>query len=284
MNIDFYIHKGNSHSICQDYALVGDTWGVLADGCSSSPYTEFGAQLLCQTFKGYKESDIDFYFRDVDIGNYVWQKAYHFTKFLDISPFCLDATLVWLEGNEKNDGIWTHIIGDGIVFVHSLHSNRWMIKYIKHPLEAPKYLNYQLSKERQQLYRDKYGLDMERHLYSIYPNPTGDYEVRYQCQNNIEEYDTVQFYNHGFSPCTDFFSFRDYDFVGIASDGLTSFLTKDHTSISLPEVFEPFLFPLKKSTGKFVERRGNRFFNETIQQLEWSHYDDISLIIANQGK
>lgn len=269
MSIDFYIHKGNSHPICQDYALVGEDWGVLSDGCSSSPHTEFGAQLLCHAFKGCQEEKIELP-RNVSIGVQAWCKAFDALKILHSEKTCLDATLLWLKTNP--DGIWTNIVGDGMSFARNRHSHAWIIYYFHHPREAPKYLNYLLSPEREAQYYETYGNEYIKDTLII-PS-LNSMDIPYKRKTT--------FVNYGFQPFSFFFDKENYDLVGIASDGLTSFLTHHQTTVPLEEVFIQFLSPLKNTNGKFLERRGNKFFNVTTQQLDWSHYDDISLVIATQ--
>lgn len=58
MHADAYYSIGRSHTVCQDVARSGVARGtlgvdvpyvVVCDGCSGSPQTEFGAQILAQT-------------------------------------------------------------------------------------------------------------------------------------------------------------------------------------------------------------------------------------------
>ena len=50
---DSYFEIGNTHMVCQDYALNGSSpdnrlhYSIVSDGCSSSKHSEIGAQILC---------------------------------------------------------------------------------------------------------------------------------------------------------------------------------------------------------------------------------------------
>lgn len=55
-NCDSYYEIGSSHRVCQDYAMHGDSCGVLSDGCSSAPDTDIGARLICRNaMMGYEQ-------------------------------------------------------------------------------------------------------------------------------------------------------------------------------------------------------------------------------------
>ena len=55
MNADHYYTIGNSHSVCQDYAISGlvenGAYAILSDGCSSSPDVDVGARMLSLSAK-----------------------------------------------------------------------------------------------------------------------------------------------------------------------------------------------------------------------------------------
>lgn len=102
--------KGSSHHICQDYAIHGDNHAIGSDGCSSSPHTDVGSRILCNTLsEKLKECGAN-----TEVLRYAAYDAALCADKLGLPNECLDATLFGfhiLEGQ-----VISFISGDGYIY------------------------------------------------------------------------------------------------------------------------------------------------------------------------
>jgi len=99
LHTDWFITTGSTHDICQDYVLTGKygdyAYGIVADGCSSSPRSEIGAKLLCLSAEALireQQPRTLFSLSPVEFGNLVITRARLIRSAIG-APCSLDATL-----------------------------------------------------------------------------------------------------------------------------------------------------------------------------------------------
>ena len=96
MNSDSYFEIGNTHQICQDYALSGNYkdmyYSVVSDGCSSAEHSEIGAQILCHVARYNLQLHYDLFVEGVKqttmmslLGNSILRRADELRKLYPIS-------------------------------------------------------------------------------------------------------------------------------------------------------------------------------------------------------
>jgi len=187
MSIDSHFEIGSSHSICEDYAnhavaeSEGHHWciGVLSDGCSGSPYTDFGSRIMAHNVLMY-------------LGDYLsrqhesacWDKDQHFIPPLLISgpvrsslaacrtiglpDSSLDATLWVMIGcvpkEVDEDGrrwqFTAFVWGDGSLVAR--RENSFDLSLAQYPSSdkkhgAPYYVNYELDEDRKKNYPKQFA-------------------------------------------------------------------------------------------------------------------------------
>ena len=107
MHSDSAFYIGTTHDKCEDYALHQENLILVSDGCSSSPNTDVGARLVCESAKKYN--------------------AYKFKKgllmplcskiadMIGLPPECLDVTL--LSSYIEEETVFIEAVGDGNIIV-----------------------------------------------------------------------------------------------------------------------------------------------------------------------
>lgn len=260
MNTDSTFMIGNSHSICEDYAIHNDDSIVLCDGCSSSKNTDVGARLLALTALSYlKKYDGE---NTSLLVESIVQKIKDIklnSIFYNLDSTMFDATL--LMAKIFDDKIKVVLIGDGNIIVKSFPDNIYIHTY-SFSNNMPNYLSYQLNDERRRLFTaTKPILFCETHL--IQPNgiirKTGIFS------QHVSSYKVAEF------------PIEDCEWVLIVSDGLQSFQNlSGKMSVNHTHVLKQ-LTKFKTFTGDFVKRRLNRFKKECAKTFNWSHYDDLSV-------
>ena len=257
---DAFFAKGGQHAVCQDYALSGAlphgrSYAVLADGCSGSPHTEFGASLLCHAIRPYLAA------YGSQAGTYAIEAARSTVRGLRIPPKCLDATLLWATHNPETGFATACITGDGVVL-----AQRWTgeleTHHFSHPGEAPYYLSYLLDAERERRYRKEHG-----------------HAVQYRYWDGTTHKETWKPAQPA-SPFLLHLEHSTYRLLVLCSDGISTFTRPTETgqreAVPLTDVAHALLGDLRLTKGAFLQRRA-RAFARFCTHNEWTHYDDISL-------
>jgi hypothetical protein len=155
MNAGIYLGQGSTHAMCQDYAAVrvdeGWTAVALADGCSSSRDTDFGARLLVRSalrYAGLIGDECAEAFAAL-----VVEHAARLAGTLKLVPEALDATLIVVKAD--GDRFRADIFGDGAVAVGYV-DGRIELTSVEYPSNAPEYLSYRLDRARLAAYRQTY--------------------------------------------------------------------------------------------------------------------------------
>jgi len=267
MNADHYTEIGSTHLVCQDYALsgiskAGVAYAIVSDGCSSSQYSEVGAQVLCHVAKQF----IEILFKSCDVvtsamfGNLIINNASKIISWIGLPKSALDATL--LIAVMRNEVTEVYAYGDGYVYLsfnkQEYHSRSFNLSYTD---EAPFYLSYLLQKDRYTQYIN----DFKNNEYVM--------DVRYHHDEVIDSNRENRNPTHRFRTTA-----NHVDLVILSSDGINSYF-KDTEKIDVSKDFSGH----KRTTGDFV--KSNMLFHKRRMQKESiQHHDDISVAVIDCRK
>ena len=251
MNADATINIGSTHSLCQDYVIARAGYVILSDGCSSSPDTDIGARLLVKALdqRLRHPGDIEELHKDAA------RTALSWANMMGLPPESVDATLLSI--HVTRDDLLIACSGDGVIVLES-KAGVVDVYAISSPSGYPFYPSYVHQPDRlaELVHND-------RHRKAIH-------DLR---STNVTTSDSLTI--------TFKLNVADYKYAAVASDGMTSFYSKDVGPLSVPDVLKEF-WPFKNSRGAFVERRMKRFRKDT-QPKGWQHADDLAIGVIHLG-
>ncbi len=260
-------HIGKKHQVCQDYTLHGSRgnapYVILSDGCSGSPHTDIGARIISNLVRKQLKQDGHIY--DYDDHLNIILDAYIHTSKLDISPACLDATLLILAVDAEYKECKVVCYGDGVIVKIRKDGTIEVIE-IQYTSGAPFYLNYHADDIRKKLYLEKFG--NERIITKYILAPDGQKII-----NKVNTYDDYSY--------REIFSIKDYVAAAVMSDGMMDF-SSPQCHIDCWQVLNNLL-PFKNYAGLFVERRLNRFLKE-FNAAGCVNNDDVSMASVYFGE
>jgi hypothetical protein len=272
--------KGHSHSVCQDYARGGSLrycgedvfYGIISDGCSSSPDTDIGARSLVLEAERLLNNDG----RLLNLECVVNNCYEHITTYPNLSNLCLDATLFAMYTLPHD--IRVHMSGDGIFVARHRGTQKFDVIRVRFPNGAPWYLSYSLDKNRfGALMNERLCVQKEYFFLDIKTRTT---EHRETFCTTITPQNS-----RGFFVDDMIYRLKDlYDLYLIMSDGVESFVHKK-TRVSIP--FEVVLYELlsfKNFNGtEWLTRRVKRAIAE-FEKQDLIHDDDISIAAIYLGE
>lgn len=267
MSADYYFRMGSTHSICQDYALAGESngimWAALSDGCSGvpkpeqpgSPYTDFGSRFLVTSAIRNMGEIAD--------GNIPFTKiitdADAIRRQASLPSDSLDATLLVV--TEKNGIINIVHTGDGLI---AYRKRTGEVYYSKRTFAGgmPAYLNYQIKTIATNEY--------------LKQSPTWNSIVG-EKQDNIYNEIVIEFANESVTSSYSQMQFdkSEIDLVLLFSDGIDSFVDCNNNPIPTGQILNNIL-DLPKMVGQFVTRSCNFFLQKHCKTVGWKHIDDFS--------
>lgn len=265
MNADSTFIIGATHSVCQDYAVAGETYAILSDGCSSSPDTDIGARLLVKAVEHILRTDGDR--EPASLHENAAALALTWSRSLHLTPQVVDATLLTAHINE--DRLIVMCSGDGVV-VAELNDGSIDVFTISYPSGYPFYPAYLQQPERLDALRSTGLTKVIKHFNSIADEPKE--------------------YTWGDDSPTQTFTFKTsaYKYVALVSDGIHSFLStqqwitgKRIEPVAMTEVLRELL-AFKSLHGAFVARRVKKFMKD-CHRKGWQHSDDLSLAVIHSG-
>lgn len=281
LHVDSYYCKGATHKECQDYAShnnEGKPLAVLSDGCSSAPLVDIGSRLLTRSammnFKNWSSNDTDIFLKQT------YMSAYFAASTIHLNIDCLCATLLLLTQDEN----YFHAILSGDGFILAKKSDCLEVYEYKFAKGAPYYLRYGTNDWQSP---DDWKLTSKR--YNDYWSKFGPtvIEKTYTISNNVKIKEVAMDYNESPTFFERHFSFDEYQWVGISTDGLSSFtqLINHGTSLEQKEITIPEIVPqfadFKNLQGEFVQRRCSKAFKE-LTAKKWHNNDDFSLAVMTQ--
>lgn len=292
MNSDSFFQQGVTHEVCEDYAVHGDGYVILSDGCSNGGGpridTDWGARLLCKAAEQHIEKDPH------DFIAFVCSTAQtQLNIFPNLSLECLTATLLTLQDNGRS-----MVFGDGIVGGR-LKDGSWKISIVEfepgglRDEAAPYYLKYRMVEQEQQEWRKQFG------GVCVVKTFTGNLMAE-ECPENWTHSSREDFWkeqgswsehalNWQFS--NPFYQFDlptdRYDFMFIISDGPQSFYEmrktetkKYNEKVHVMDVLR-VLLDIRNFRPGFARLQRNWIFKQdradTFVRRNWFNGDDVSL-------
>lgn len=270
MNADWYMERGTTHDVCEDYAVagqLGDTaLAVVSDGCSSSSDVDFGARILAYAARDTlvpvlvesRPWDVNW------LSSEIQRKANAVLSCYDLLPSnALDATLLTAVVQPSGAGslVTACMWGDGLVLVRL--GKQIIATMVHYGKNAPHYLVYAMRPERNVEYLkqqsankqvtevvfDLEGTELRRR---ITEEPPGDPSVPLVLKYNAATGDAVV----------------------LITDGITQFFTGENSPIAWETLITEFI-NYKQTSGVFLKRRMN-FFQRMNHTEGRTHLDDIS--------
>lgn len=266
MVCDSYFEKGDAHFVCQDYALHGSfddlVYTIVADGCSSVPFSEIGAQILCHVAKYF----LEFYYR-TDIldpcnnqskllGRSIEKKADEIRKLYNLSRDSLEATLIIVLGIK--DRVQVYAWGDGVI-ITKYKGGSYRVREICSPENAPFYLVSDPYAYRKYM--------MERSV-----PPIINHKIYTKNKSESEQYSIDAPFCEIIGPEKE--AFWRLESITACSDGIASYKDENKNNVNILNVV-PELVHLKTISGEFLKRRLS-FFRRHNEKRLWTHYDDVS--------
>lgn len=277
MSTDSAYIMGQSHETCQDYARSGHValgagqYALVCDGCSSSADSDIGARMLALEASKLAHRAVPSKplstAAAVDLGLRAAIPASTRVRDLGLPAESLDATLLMICSDEKQ--VRFVGFGDGLLLLVQANGR---IRYtsISYASGYPYYLTYALEPQRELQFMDK-GKDCQTLLGDIW-SATSDTDATYNmCTKpatdpHVYTIETANGYDGSFV------------LAAALSDGMDSFTRETDNGVEavpLSEVLQ-LLCQFKTYTGRFVQRRLNRFLRDA-KKLGWHHADDLSM-------
>lgn len=266
---DAYFALGKSHTVCQDYAATGKVDGTVlaavADGCSSSPDTDFGARFLVKTRLTGLWPPAPANLR------YFVQMADTAARSLALSNHCLDATL--LHAEVTGDDLTVVAYGDGVIDLEFKNGDRNTFS-IEFEGEAPAYLSYWLREDDLDLYLRKLGqrkVTVKSQLSDrmVWEN-TGEVKVTRDAYGFVQN-----------------FPWNTIKRVTLCTDGVRSFrkVTAQGATEDVPlDSVLAEVTGIKSQAGQFMVRRMRRFLYDYCPKNGWYHDDDVGVATILNGE
>lgn len=301
MRTDSFFEQGVTHEVCEDYALHGDEYVIVSDGCSNGGgpriHSDWGSRLLCKAAEQHlhrTDSPNDF-------AAFVCSTAAaQISSFPNLDANCLTATLMTLLGDGK-----VLVAGDGVCG-GKLKDGSWQISIIEFPpggetnQPAPYYLLYRMIKFGQQEWAKKFGgiCTVKTFIGDLMADECPDdwtFESRdafWQEQGEWREHSFEWQFGNPFY-ITDLPT-DQYDFTFIASDGPQSFYEMRRTATQKynerVHVMDALrvLLDLRNFCPGFARLQRNWVFKQdradTFVRRNWHNGDDVSLGVIYHGE
>lgn len=256
MKSDAFFVKGQSHDICQDYAIARGNVIAISDGCSiindgkchKHPNSDIASRVVCTLMTEYNRKRVE-------------KLARFLSNILRIS---LDATSISVQEYPSNSRmLLIEIIGDGVVFI-DFKNGKKEIHVTSYEPNTPVYVSYLLSQNR----RDSFNKNLPLTIDDIY-YINADWTIE-----KIDHADSNQFPSLKKLEKTFFGIMEEITSISIFSDGVTDI----HTPNGKMPVTEAVkaLTSFKRTNGEFVLARMK------VQLREWASQgiypnDDLSM-------
>jgi hypothetical protein len=284
MSTDHFFRIGSSHKVCEDYARSSDFFNgaraVVADGCSSSPDTDFGARILSFESMIPAHRTAALFSADNIVGFMDAAESYTPSS---VSHRCLDATLLiadffgdTIRVTAWGDGFFAVRRTDGVIEVRRIT----FLGEDEQPSGYPLYPSYfgrnPKSRARLEAVRERSPMRQIELWLGDPLNPGKSSDLLVQCT-----WEDPSYVWEG-SPA-------DYDLVAVMSDGADSFYRTAQSTASLrPEPVAALevitrMLSFKGLRGAFVQRRAGRVLRD-LEREHILHSDDFSIAAIHVAK
>lgn len=256
MNTDSFFRKGFSHQICEDYALNENEnlfSFIVADGCSSSDYTDIGSRLLSWAAKEVLNSigEEIVNLSPSRIGKLIIDKAFISVKNLNIPTSALDSTLIVGFFNKQDNKVHVLMYGDGAIFFKLKNNEAVQHEIIEYSENYPFYLSYLL-----------------------YANGKDSFDKKNQTKIIKSNSSTIE--NDNLYVSKYIFEVKDLEWIIIGTDGVDNvFNTCDFSKIENDKLHNE-ITSFKNFKGEFIKRRMKRAF-KTLNKENFDNNDDFSI-------
>lgn len=296
MLTDMFTHQGVTHEICEDYAIKGDDFVILSDGCSNGGGpridSDWGSRFLCAAAEEHiellKDNKDGSFFSAVGATVAAQQRS-----FPRLRPSSLSATLMCLAAQPLGN-IKAIVMGDGVIGGRLRESKEWHIVALNYVSGAPFYLKYIIFDEDRR-YMEKrgramkisvstgtFGIDKADHVFGT----NGELETQMKEETHDHELSVDQ-------PWESYVYNEDYDLVFVATDGVESFYrnvvtntSKHNEPIKMIEVVRK-IFSILEFGPCFMQAQHYWNFKRnmpgTFLNLGWQNSDDISMGAIYRG-
>jgi len=282
---DSYFEQGITHEVCEDYAVHGENYAIISDGCSNGGGpridSDWGARLLCKS----AEEQVAQFDPNILIPLIGSRAKMLMSSLPKLGPECLTATLMMMRVLDGNFHAFT--IGDGVVG-GKRKDGRWKIHVIKFP-QGPFYLKYNIFGEEKSFFNafgDKYTI--ETYFGKLM---TPEMEPSEDRTESWDQYMSCSEKEHTLDPAAPFnifeFPVEDYEFAFVSSDGMESFY---HPSITSTGKHNDNIFVLDalrvvmdfvSIRPGFARLQRHWAFKQdktgTLQRRNWKNSDDVSI-------
>ena len=287
-DVDSFIFPGFSHNICQDYILKqNDPFPaiVLCDGCSTSPYTEVGSQILCHTFMNWLNKCPKLIQLDDPLFMYnVFKDSSEIINRLGLTQESLNCTLLYIIYYDGH--IYYDVYGDGLIFVVSNGESKLI--EINFSSNMPFYYAYTLNKRNSDHYF-KQNEGEKKRIREIHFKDARFKEKKSEngtdipfCEENYENtvhipkfFELIELDSEDNS--------KGIEFIGISSDGLSSFINRSTRELVGLNTIIPQVFSFKSLAGEFLNRRMKRMVSDLSKESIFPS-DDLSCGLLNFKK
>ena len=298
--------QGTTHEVCEDYAIHGPDYTILADGCSNGGGpridTDWGSRILCKAAEDSLGALHDDPKSFMTIVGTIAKTQIH--NFANLPTTCLTATLSVLQKQE--DKIKGFLVGDGI-FGGKRKDGRWKIYVVdflkggKTGKSAPFYLKYKFCNEVE-TYVEQFGGAYEVTTYFgdlmspkvEFPESPVSQKQReekwgYMMSVSSQKYELEKGYS------TFQFPIDEYEFVFHCSDGPQAFIRYEMTDTSkvkenvhVLDVIRVLMDIRGGAAAGFLRRQRHWAFKQdrpgTLKNRGWFGEDDVAVGVIYCGK
>lgn len=243
MNADSTFLIGATHAVCQDYAVTGDAYAILADGCSTSPDTDIGARLLVKATEQMLRTEVD----ASALHENAALLALSWADALYLPPQAVDATL--LTAYICEDELVVTCSGDGVI-IGKRNDGNLEVNAITYPSGYPFYPAYLHQPDRLDAFL---SINVPVKQTQHFRFKTCEYKFVALVSDGIHSFLTTQQTATG--RCVE--------------------------PVSMAKVLDE-LVSFKSLHGAFVARRVKRFMKD-CHARGWQHADDLSIAAIHLG-
>jgi hypothetical protein len=239
--------------MCQDYVIATNDYIALSDGCSSAPFTDVGARLVCHAMLHGRENKLRSIVAD-----------------LSLPDEALAATFLCVKNKQGSGDVSFERCGDGFL-VLGMNNSKVLITETQFGANTPWYRVYHLCGWEEN-FRSVKNNEVITTAYILNPDLSLNCEWTYTGREEkfLQKEEKTEF------------SLTDVKWIAILSDGFGSFTDAQQNLIPVPEVAK-HIFAFKSFHGEFVKRRMQAAFKE-FAKLGWKNTDDFSIGVMHYGE
>lgn len=268
MNVNNIYKIGKSHKKCDDFSYSTDLIPliIVSDGCSSSPDTNIGSQLLTSIIKTNIKRNFlvvhDLFSKKSIIQNVTEQFDQSLSTarkiavdLLGLTPESLDCT--FLVAFPVGNDVFCFSSGDGFIYTKTKDKRSQMVEINYN--NYPYYLNYEFDESRRNNYL-KMGNRAVLNYFTI------------DQQENLDLSKSVNEEPNQIS--VEVYPKDELESITISTDGIGTFYNSKQQEAIDPVVIFKQLHSSSLTKGEYLERS---LFGISKKFPEYDHYDDLGI-------